>query len=543
MELNGRMACILLELLETGGCLPISQICSSLQISRRTFYYDFDKLRSWLKLHRYGRIQLSNSVCCLEAEDPEALKATIEAGVTAYYITCRERLVLELFYIVLYGGRPGVLEALRAMFDVSQNTVLADIKKVRSYLGESGISLKYVGQKGYLFTGDEFQLRRCLLQKAEELKSGRVRKYLGAMVSQRLNEVLGRKADYMGVLRESVLIYEEVVGTTLLDYQLNQQVLMIALAYLRSTDGFPFLVSDAEREDLEQLQEFSGVQRMLQRMREYTGLAMPDTEFYFIEILFLGMRNFDFNGESTAHKNITELTERFLCYLESTYSLHFPNREKLLNRLVLHNTPMYYRIKYGVQEANPLLDSYRIKYGREFDMASAALKLTAPELAELISDDEIAYLAMYIGGELYGWQKVKRLHQGERILVVCGSGVATSILVGNQLDELLNGAYEIDFHAVKALDYQNLGDYFMVISTVRYPRLPDGTIYVSPILTVKDRTEIIARLNQQKFSAWDITLGEIMDIIGHFVPSDAKLLPMNYELEKYFSRKKLHGEK
>ncbi len=536
MELNSRLASILSVLLSEGE-VSSGQICSRLQISKRAFYYDCERLKDWLESYRLGTLELKNGACSLKTSKKRALQNLISAESTGYYLNSRERLVIELFYIAVYRKR-GVVEDLCGLLKVSQNTILSDIKKNRTLLHEAGLGLEYSAQTGYLFVGEEFQIRSFLLQRLEEINTIGARKYLEEMLSKQMGSYLKKEADYVAIMQECEQIYEAVVGTTLLEQQLWQQAVIIILAYLRNKVGAGFVTDSSEMADLQTLKEYEGVKTMFARIREYLGMDMPEQEFYFVEIYFLGMRNFNFLESKTAHREVERIADKFMHCLKQMYQVDFRDYDTFRNRLIEHLTPMYYRVKYGVQEKYPLMDSYCRKYKKEYEMARNCLDMADPKLSENTIDDEIAYLSMYIGGELFVDQNRPKQGEERKILVVCSEGVATSILVRNHLLELLGDAFAIDFCSVKSLDTQDFDHYIMVVSTVRHEKLPFGTLYVSTMLKKTDKEKIALKLNEVVYSMQTACFGEVIELVRKNFSGDGRLLELNYDLLRLFCRKR-----
>lgn len=205
MELNSRLASILSTLLSEGE-MSSAQICSRLQISKRAFYYDYERLKDWLETYKLGTLVLNNGICSLKSAKRDALQELISAEAAGYYLNSRERLVIELFYIAVHEKR-GVVEDLCRLLKVSQNTVLSDIKKNRKLLHEAGLGLEYSAQTGYLFVGEEFQIRSFLLQRLDEIKTIGARKYLEELLSKGMGRYLKEGPNYVGIMQECEQIY------------------------------------------------------------------------------------------------------------------------------------------------------------------------------------------------------------------------------------------------------------------------------------------------------------------------------------------------
>src|SRR5699024_11197244 len=106
----------------------------------------------------------------------------------------------------------------------------------------------------------------------------------------------------------------------------------------------------------------------------------------------------------------------------------------LLDKLLQHLKPAYYRIKYQLSETISLQGSLSNEFKELHHLVKRSIAPLANLIGSSIPDSEVTYITMLIGG----WMK----RQGESIekktkaIVVCPQGVSVSRLMFNELNEL-----------------------------------------------------------------------------------------------------------
>ena len=89
---------------------------------------------------------------------------------------------------------------------------------------------------------------------------------------------------------------------------------------------------------------------------------------------------------------------------------------------------MYYRLKYGVPVENKLLPQIRETYLDNFFYTKRALQLTGGMIAQLMTDEEAAFLCAYMASAL-NTAPASPPQRRLKILIVCNSGVASAVLM------------------------------------------------------------------------------------------------------------------
>ena len=151
-----------------------------------------------------------------------------------------------------------------------------------------------------------------------------------------------------------------------------------------------------------------------------------------------------------------------------------------------HISNLYKRADLGINQYEMTAGEIKLKYPFPFELGKIAKKTIEKNLNMEISEDEVENIALHIGGALERIDKrdEKKVY---RTIIVCTSGVGTSMLIKSKLENIFKGKLEI----IKVIpsyliDYVNVLDIDFVISTVEVNLENINVIKVSPMLTDKE---------------------------------------------------------
>ena len=151
-----------------------------------------------------------------------------------------------------------------------------------------------------------------------------------------------------------------------------------------------------------------------------------------------------------------------------------------------HISNLYKRADLGINQYEITAGEIKLKYPFPFELGKIAKKTIEKNLNMEISEDEVENIALHIGGALERIDKrdEKKVY---KTIIVCTSGVGTSMLIKSKLENIFKGKLEI----IKVIpsyliDYVNVLDIDFVISTVEVNLENINVIKVSPMLTDKE---------------------------------------------------------
>lgn len=151
-----------------------------------------------------------------------------------------------------------------------------------------------------------------------------------------------------------------------------------------------------------------------------------------------------------------------------------------------HICNLYKRADLNINQYEITVGEIKFKYPFAFELAKIAKKTIEKNLNIQISEDEVGNIALHIGGALERIDKSdeKKVY---KTIIVCTSGVGTSMLIKSKLENIFKERLEI----IKVIpsylvDYINVLDIDFVISTVEVNLDNINVIKVSPMLTDRD---------------------------------------------------------
>lgn len=532
MELNARMICILQEVVESQDAVKVDQICGRNDISKRTFYYDIKNVNAWLREKDLPEIVLKSGSCSIDPSVGDMLGDILRQSDIEYFMSVDERKIMMALYIGLHSERVRIHDFCD-LFDISKNTVLSDMKSIRGELAERHIQLKFETDRGYYFHGNEYAIRNYLYGQFKKVRSIKTGQYIRRFLDDQLAALTGRKHAYWDQLKECLVIYEEVARTSIVENDTDGGTFILAISYLRHAHGHLFRVNTSRSQQIRSTRAYKGAANLFEKIEEYVGLPGSEQEICYVALCFLAMQNFDPVATEGQDPEMLDFTERFLANIEATGLVDFLDRETLKGRLVNHIAPMIYRINYGVQIDNPIAGSVKRDYGTAFDLARNGFAATDPKLAAKITEDELSYLAIYIADGIKSGMAAKK--SGGRILVVCPEGVATALLIRDQLSALLDEHYTYDLTSVKNIPAVDTSGYLLIVTAAKCDLPPDRTVRVGLFLNEENKRSILEKLDQEKIEA-KIRPKEIMAIIRrHAGNKPQQMTELNIELLNYIN--------
>lgn len=506
LELNSRMAYILNATVKEKGRVPISSILDDLKISKRTFYFELKKTNDWLKLNELGSIQISGQQLIVEPKNSGKLRSRL-GEMKGYLFSVEERRKMEIFFIAL-SYHAVTIDKMQSFFDVSKNTILNDIGDLKKTLLRYDIKICSSAKKGYHFVGEEFSIRRVISKEILTMTNRVPQETLQELLQDSMDSITHSNVDYRLLIRGIIHDYENLLQTQLVQSDIQNVITMIVVAYIRSSRKFELNMDIQEKQAIAETREYQTVQLLVRKLHE-EHLTLSVNETFYITILFLGIKNFDFQTRVSEKNFIMQTTESIIENFMQITGLTFQNKDVLYSRLYLHIKPMYYRLKYGIHISNPILEKIRTMYPDILEYTREAVQKTGGEIASLITEDEIAYLCIYMASFLKEYHGEK--FDKKKILIVCGAGVSTSVLIREQLLDFLGDLFSYQLSPAGELKEDELADYLLVISTVMLDLEAKNIIYTGPILDEKTKMQIVRFLmNCNCFSGNHVTIHDVI---------------------------------
>ena len=196
---------------------------------------------------------------------------------------------------------------------------------------------------------------------------------------------------------------------------------------------------------------------------------------------YIIQRELIMNDDKNKEKIIRAI-KKFCKNLKIATSIDLSQDEIFETCLYNHINSIYKKMKLGINQYGVLPIDIRIKYPYAYELGKIAKKTIEEELGLKLDDEEISNIAVHVGGAIERSEHNQK-KKVFKVIIVCVSGMGTSMLVKNKLEYLFEGKIEIvKIIPAYLIDYINVMEVDFIISTVdiKCERVP--VITVSPLL-------------------------------------------------------------
>ena len=500
MTLDKRSSAILQYILYATSYVPMEEITEKLNISRRTIYYDMEKINGWLKHHKLLGIRHIQSVgLYLEESTKLAIPELLQHLTPWQYEYSAEERKAWLAIHIMTRSHKVLLQELIDTIQVSRNTAINDLKLLREEVSQRfQLNIAVSKQTGYVMEGCEMNQRKALNSYMSQVIVGKGWQYfIDQMALVERNEddhVSLFTADKLAELQQMIVHCEERLGVQFTDEVLRNLKIQMILFVRRLLLGGRVHIDSAEQVILRQTREYGAAQEICHKLADIFQLDIPQDEVDYITTHILSAKvnytTLDLVEEEAPHwmiiiRRMVDDFQRYAC-------IQFYDRTGLENNLLLHLKPAYYRIKYGLCLENFLMEPIRKKYRNIFILTKKIMHYLEESTGQFINDDEVAFVAMHFGAWMKreGIRPVKR----KKVLLVCANGVGTSHILRSQLEGLFSTVDILRTVSMREyLQYENEVDF--VISTTPLSGGKKPVFVVSPILSDAETESLLKKVN------------------------------------------------
>lgn len=506
MQLEARGQDILKMIVFSSGYLKIDDIAHQLGVSRRSIYYDIQKINHWLKAEGIDPlVQERQKGIALSSYQVKAIKKRLfdpkEAVLAS--LSPDERINLQICATILHPHLM-YIEDYMSLCDVSRNTIVADLKAVNSSLESYQLHLHYSIKTGYTIAGDLIRQRAVFFLLFPTIWNAYQQQLDENQVKQ-ISQILTKLKAI-----ETKLKAEYVSGIL--------PALAVFITHLQPTSE-PLTLLDMDVNEISDTQEYTLIAQYFpdieQAEKIYLSLHLLGSRLQTVPVHII--KN-DTESARIAHMLVNQF-EKIAC-------TEFERRDELIRALQTHLKTSLYRYRYGIQLGNPLLSTIQTEYADLFSLTKKAFSSMETQIGFVISDAEIAYLTLHFGAFMTNQKDKKNF----RILIICPNGIGTGNMLKTEVAQLIPDASEITNLPLSS--YHSNHGYDVVISTVPLANEPNFLL-VHPILTDQDRVSILRQCIQTDSHA-QMAINDIVSIASQYIAQE-DLIAFRNDLQSYYS--------
>ena len=475
--MNARQIFLLEFLLKQHEYLSANQLAEKYGVSTKTVYQDIDKLNDFFdegelksridKVPRKG-IKLSAD------EERKKIHSLLlvnkhESGVQDFSPEYRESELIKRLFI--NQEELDIYDFAEEMY-VTESTVHRDIDKLEKNLGQFDLKIRIKHDQLFV-DGDEWNIRKALQSYVIQVQS------------------LGREENIERFfLEKDIEICNEAISRLSQKYhhQFSEEysclLLVECLIFKKRTDHNNFLNERTSNliNDLNHLEVyfFSG-----ELLESIINKSFSEISPYEIEAMAYSLLAYGFSIQSADYiQSIDHQVNELIQKVSNLLSLDLSKDNHLKLMLSNHISKMIFRLRNQIYITNPALEEIKKQYSSLFNVIWIAIRGLSKYYKINISNEELAFIVIHF--QLAIEKIVKPLN----IVVICQNGIATSELIMSKLHKIFDSDAKITNINARELDFYDLSNIDLIISTIALPEVTVPVIEVSPILT-KDEIESI----------------------------------------------------
>ncbi|GAA5416002.1 hypothetical protein Pryu01_01034 [Paraliobacillus ryukyuensis] len=422
-------------------------------ITRRQINYSFEKINDWLSTKNLPAIERTRQG--LFIVDPIIFNTLSDKMadeiVVSKVLTEEERSYLIILMILSQSEELSIIHFTSALY-VSKNTILNDLKKVQSFIERYSLLIRYSRKEGYLIEGEEFDIRRLLVNITSEV----IEMNNGKDLIEDIAQIKREKAEEFSKRIERA---ENHIGLKFTDEKIEAMPYILLLIIRRIYLGKKVNYSSINYQELSDTKEAKATEEIL-----FDIANIPTEEKLFITLHLL--TSSVYWSEPSMEDRIPDLMsalEETISLFERNACIVIQDKPQLLNKLLLHAKPAYYRVKYNLTAIGEMNDLISEEFRELHHLVKKSLQPLTNLLGMEIPDNETIYLTMLIGGWLT--KQGEKLQTKIKAIVVCPKGVSVSRLMYSELKELFPEFIFLDSLSVREFKNYTL-EYDVVFSPV-----------------------------------------------------------------------------
>ncbi|MGN2272799.1 BglG family transcription antiterminator [Priestia megaterium] len=521
MHLDERSNLILKRVVSNPG-ISNMELERKYHLSRRQISYSFTKINDWLKSNNYPKIQRTNGGKFII--DPllmELFAEKVEHSTGSYIPSEKERAQLVLLMLLSSEEELSLLH-FSSSLSVSKNTVLRDMKYTQRIVNGYHLEIIYSRMHGYDIVGSEWNKRKLLIEVLRTVYD----MYQGETYIQAYT---GISREEIQRLKEQMEKVEKRLALQFIDQKIKLLPYTIAILLKRIKKGN--LIKDSYHIDYEELsdtKEFEAAEILIE-----DAACIPKEERLFItlQLLTSNVLSSQFLRDEETLELKSSL-KKSLALFEKKACITFKEKEKLLQKLVLHMKPAYYRIKYQLTTNYSIIEKVSEEFEAIHYIVKDSLKPFETHIGCPIPESEVMFITVFIGGHLINSGETIQLKK--RAVVVCPNGVSISHLMEHTLRDLFPEFYFYEALSIREFD-QSKAEFDMVFSPVPVQTSKHLFIveqFISDFQKLQLRQRVIQTIFGLNTSV--VNIEQLISVIEKYAKVDQKS-QLQKALQDYFS--------
>lgn len=407
----------------------LERILEVTNLDKEKFYRMLEEFNQKLEKQSLKKLEYKNGLLAIPDKVENFEETRYSINQKTFILTEVERRSL-IYLLIFINKTPLSIALFQTYLQVSKNTILSDLKKLREELMSENIQVEYSRKKGFYLNFEEKMLQEKAWYFLQNLSEDS-----GFYI---LSKVLNDKKP-LTIFKNNQLLKKMM------------QELQIEIVYSRYLSTLLFACLLRHR-------TFEKNSENINDLLKSLIIGMSDGKSA------IGQDNGLYRMAFNIMENVMKLA-----------AIEFDDFTKTFMALLDHLTPAYYRIRNHFELKNVLLERIKNEYHSLFLLMDNALRPLKDEVGE-ISESEKAYFVILFGGEIY---KNKYSGQSLKAIVLCVNGISSSLIMQKRLESLFPTMEFILSARVSHFEKLPINSYDIIFSTV--PLKSDKKVYLMSV--------------------------------------------------------------
>lgn len=507
--LNKRCIEIIKYLVDNDLQLSLKEAANFFNISERSIRYDIDNINYHLEKSGYMEVEKLQKGIYSTKESVKNLELFLEEILHRFYVFTSDERREFLKVKFLFSENNRLLE-IGEDLDVSLSTIKLDLKEVKTFFDTNSLELNFISKQGVVLEGKEESIRqlqlRYITRYIEIYKNGYRSRYLSNgtyglnFISSAIIESLDDSI--LSLIKFFIKRIEKKLDIIISDEAFNILTFYIDLCIDRIKSNHTIGNRQQNREFLLKTSEYSVISQEISHLENEFSITFNEEEVLVLTELFLGSHSYNFNSSFLENWIELETTVvEIIKIMGYQLNMDLTGDKTLIEGLLNHLKPAYYRIKNNISLENPMAKEVELTY---FELYSTVKRVSKSILEKYLGKDlpeeEIAYITLHFKTATDRYLSSNR--KTKNILLVCGLGYGSSKILAHKLNELydVNIVDTIPYH--KFLELRNFKEVDIIVSTMDLESHLDicvPIVKVHPILSKENKERLISLgLSEQK---------------------------------------------
>lgn len=454
----------------TQGKTHYQELMAMTGLSRMTVVKTLDHISEELRPHGIQLVRKKGDGLYLTGDTAQLLQVSQQGQ------TSELSRVDALTVLLLLQTTPLTIKSLAETFYLSRNALQGDLKQVRQQLIAQQLVLKTT-HRGLVVNGMESQKQRALAAILQQYWQG----FESPATPQIFKLAAPQLFDqgYLQHLMQMTQLFLKTYRLDYTDYQLKTLVITLAVMLQR-------LQADQVLAAPTIVKPLLPVTRVwLTMVQEQLAVTLPVAEQ---QLLDQQLQALQWQSRTGTSEQSQQILERFL---RGTLAAEAVDHT-LIRELAQHLGETLERLKRGIVIHNPETETIRKQFPFSFERAVQLASQLCDQYQLMMSDDEIAYVALHFQSFL---ERQAKTHQISAI-VVCSSGTGWMRLLRQRLMARYESQMTIQRVMTLAEFQRTPVNAALIITTVPLPQATAKVVVVSALLNQLDQEKIQLALQQ-----------------------------------------------